>query len=322
MNNNATYIDDLLVKYLLGEATVDEIALVDAWLVAATENRAYFNQFREIWDQSKALAVTSTADENAAWQLFQNRIHIKPAVVKPLNRFVWMRIAALLILLAGAGWLVYFEFREKPAQLVTAQAANVVRIDTLPDGSVVTLNKNSSITYPEKFKTDTRSVTLKGEAFFNVTPNKNKPFQIQVNDVSIKVVGTSFNVRSENGSTEVLVATGVVQVQRGNKTVTLRPNEKTAIQPQDSVLVKTTETTHLYNYYQSNEFVCDNTPLWKLVAVLNKAYSAHIVIGKEELRNLPLTTTFPNESLDQILQVISLTFNIKVQRTSTAIILN
>jgi len=322
LNNNATYIDDLLVKYLLGEATVDEIALVDAWLVAATENRAYFNQFREIWDQSKALAVTSTADENAAWQLFQNRIHIKPAVVKPLNRFVWMRIAALLILLAGAGWLVYFEFREKPAQLVTAQAANVVRIDTLPDGSVVTLNKNSSITYPEKFKTDTRSVTLKGEAFFNVTPNKNKPFQIQVNDVSIKVVGTSFNVRSENGSTEVIVATGVVQVQRGSKTVTLRPNEKTAIQPQDSVLVKTTETTHLYNYYQSNEFVCDNTPLWKLVAVLNKAYSAHIVIGKEELRNLPLTTTFPNESLDQILQVISLTFNIKVQRTSTAIILN
>jgi transmembrane sensor len=321
LNNNATHIDDLLVKYLLSEASVEEIATVEVWLVAA-ENRAYFNQFREIWDRSKALAVTSTADENAAWQLFQNRIHIKPAVVKPLNRFVWMRIAALLILLAGAGWLVYFEFREKPAQLVTAQAANVVRIDTLPDGSVVTLNKNSSITYPEKFKTDTRSVTLKGEAFFNVTPNKNKPFQIQVNDVSIKVVGTSFNVRSENGSTEVIVATGVVQVQRGNKTVTLRPNEKTAIQPQDSVLVKTTETTHLYNYYQSNEFVCDNTPLWKLVAVLNKAYSAHIVIGKEELRNLPLTTTFPNESLDQILQVISLTFNIKVQRTSTAIILN
>lgn len=322
MDTNATHIDDLLVKYLLHEAKAEETNTVEAWLEATAENQTYFNQFREIWEQSKALAIISTTDENAAWQLFQNRIQTKPAVVKPLNRFVSMRVAALLILLAGVGLLAYFGLKEKPAQLLTAQSANVVRIDTLPDGSVVTLNKNSSITYPEKFKTDTRSVTLKGEAFFNVTPNKMKPFIIQINDVTIKVVGTSFNVRSENGSTEVIVATGVVQVQRGSKMVTLRPNEKTTVQPRDSVLVEMPETTHLYNYYQSNEFVCDNTPLWKLVAVLNKAYNANIVIGREELRDLPLTTTFSNESLEQILHILSLTFNIKVQRTDTAIILN
>ena len=233
-----------------------------------------------------------------------------------------MRVAAMLILIVGAGVIAYYGLREKPVQLLTAQAANVVRIDTLPDGSVITLNKNSSITYPEKFKENTRSVALRGEAFFNVTPNKMKPFVIQVNDVLIKVVGTSFNVRSEGGTTEVIVETGVVQVQRGNKAITLQPNEKTTVKPQDSLLIKTTETTHLYNYYQSNEFVCDNTPLWKLVAVLNKAYNANIVIGRDELRDLPLTTTFPNESLDQILQVISLTFNIKVEKTPTSIILN
>jgi len=322
LDNNATHIDDLLVKYLLHEATVEEIATVETWLATATENSAYFHQFRKIWEQSKVLAVTSTVDENAAWQLFQNRIHTKPAVVKPLHQVAWMRVAVLTIVIAGAGLLAYFGLREKRVPLLTAQTATTVRIDTLPDGSVVTLNKHSSITYPKKFKEGTRAVTLKGEAFFNVTPNKKKPFQIQVNDVRIKVVGTSFNVRSENGSTEVIVATGVVQVQRGSKTVTLQPNEKTIVLPRDSILVKTTETTHLYNYYQSNEFVCDNTPLWKLVAVLNKAYNATIVIGREELRDLPLTTTFPNESLDQILQVISLTFNIKVQRTPTAIILN
>ena len=186
MDTNATYIDDLLVKYLLNEATAAETDTVEAWLAATAENQTYFNQFREIWERSKALAVTSTADEDAAWQLFQNRIHVTPAVVKPLNRFAWMRVAALVILFAGAGWLAYFGLSEKPVPLLTAQATTVVRIDTLPDGSVVTLNKNSSITYPEKFKKDTRSVALKGEAFFNVTPNKKKPFIIQVNDVTIK----------------------------------------------------------------------------------------------------------------------------------------
>ena len=132
---------------------------------------------------------------------------------------------------------------------------------------------------------------------------------------------TSFNVRSENGLTEVIVATGIVQVQKGNKEVALRPNEKVVVRRQDSVITKEEETAQLYQYYESREFVCDNTPLWKLVAVLNKAYGANIVIGRPELRNLPLTTTFPNESLDRILQIISLTFNIEVEKTGTSTIL-
>jgi ferric-dicitrate binding protein FerR (iron transport regulator) len=162
---------------------------------------------------------------------------------------------------------------------------------------------------------------LKGEAFFRVEPDKNKPFIITVNDVQIKVVGTSFNVRSENGLTEVIVATGIVQVQKGKTEVALRANEKVVVRRQDSVLTKEPETTQLYQYYESREFVCDNTPLWKLVAVLNKAYAANIVIGRPELRNLPLTTTFPNESLDRILQIISLTFDIEIEKTGSSIIL-
>jgi ferric-dicitrate binding protein FerR (iron transport regulator) len=321
LDTNATHINDALVKYLLQEASVEEMATVEAWVAAAAENQAYFDQFRTIWERSKALSVTSTADENVAWQRFQNRIHARPVVKSPAQ-FAWMRVAALVVVIIGAGLAAYYSLREKPAPLLTAQATGTVKSNTLSDGSVVTLNKNSSITYPQRFEGDARSVELKGEAFFDVTPNKSKPFIIRINDVTVTVVGTSFNIRSENGTTEVIVATGVVQVQRRNKTLTLRPNEKITVKQQDSLLVKAPETTHLYNYYQSNEFVCDNTPLWKLVAVLNKAYNVNIVIGRDSLRALPLTTTFPNESLDHILQVICLTFNLKAEHTSTAIILN
>src|SRR4051794_35172637 len=125
-------MDDLLVKYLLHETTVEETGAVEAWLAATAENSAYFNQFREIWERSKAMARTSTADEIAAWQLFQNRIHATPPVIKQINRFGWLRVAALVVVFAGAGLLAYFELKEKPVQMLTTQVANAVHIDTLP----------------------------------------------------------------------------------------------------------------------------------------------------------------------------------------------
>jgi len=77
----------------------------------------------------------------------------------------------------------------------------------------------------------------------------------------------------------------------------------------------------LHNYYRTKEFVCDDTPLWKLVQVLNEAYKTNIVFGKEELKDLRMNTTFYNESLDQVLEVIHLTFNITVRKENGKIIL-
>jgi ferric-dicitrate binding protein FerR (iron transport regulator) len=210
---------------------------------------------------------------------------------------------------------------DKPVDNLVVSSQKAPVIDTLPDGSVVTLNKHSSVNYPSKFRGDTRTIALKGEAFFNVKPNKKKPFIIHVNDVSIRVVGTSFNVRSEDGVTEVIVETGVVQVTRNNKTVELKPAEKLKIEQQDSVMVKEEVKDKLYNYYHSKEFVCYEAPLWKLAEALSEAYEVNIVIETEELRRLKLTTTFNNESLDKILEVISATFDIQVVKEKDRIIL-
>jgi transmembrane sensor len=204
---------------------------------------------------------------------------------------------------------------------ITVLAKQAVLNDTLPDGSVVTINKGSSISYNSKLKGETRKVKLKGEAFFNVTPNKKKPFVISVNDVQITVVGTSFNVKNINGNTEVVVETGIVQVTRGGKTVELNANEKTEVHAQDSVLNKEQVRDKLYNYYRTKQFVCDETPLWKLVEVVNEAYNSHIVIGNPGIRNLTITTTFDNESLEQVLNVIKETFNITIIKEADTITL-
>jgi len=302
------------VKHLLGEATPEEEQTVMEWMKESETHQEYYNQFKKIWDQSKALASVSNVDVNKAWERFQNKIsgQNEPAkILKP--RFSWIRVAASIILIVGLGITLFMLINKNSASKeMVAQTGQNVLIDTLPDGSVITLNKRSTVTYPSKFKGDTRAIALKGEAFFNVAPDKKKPFIISVNDVQVTVVGTSFNIKSENGNTEVVVETGIVQVTRSGKTVELNAGEKIHLSANDSIASKEAVGDKLYNYYRSKEFVCDETPLWKLVQVLNEAYDAKIVIGRKELNDKRITTIFYNESLEKILEVIHLTFDITV----------
>ncbi|MEO8403555.1 MAG: FecR domain-containing protein [Chitinophagaceae bacterium] len=293
------------------------------WIAADAANKEYYEQFKLIWNTSKELAVKSTVDENAAWQRFQQKIsksNKETASVRKMNTG-WMRIAASLIVVIGVSILGYLLFNKEndPKQLIAQTQENVLT-DTLSDGSMVTLNKRSALSFPEKFKGDTRKVTLTGEAFFNIAPNKKKPFIISVNDVQVTVVGTSFNIRSENGNTEVIVETGIVKVTKAGKTIELRPGEKTMIAAADIAPVKQEVTDKLYNYYRTREFVCDNTPLWKVVEVLNEAYDAHIIV-EDGVKDLPLTTTFENLSLDRALEVLHETFNITIKKSGDQIIL-
>ncbi|MBD1365522.1 FecR domain-containing protein [Mucilaginibacter sp. ZT4R22] len=324
--SNGHMSDDLLVKYLVGEATPAETAEVDAWLAADEANVLHFNQLKRIWDESLQLANTSIVDEDAAYNRLQNRIKSMPeggeAKVVDLQpkKTNWLAIAAAIVVICTTGYFALNYFTG-PAATVTVASNDKVLIDTLADGSVVTMNKLSQLSYPEKFKGDTRAVTLQGEAFFNVTPDKTKPFIITVNDVTIRVVGTSFNIKSRNGKTEVIVATGIVNVSKDRNNINLNPGEKTEIDNSKGELSKQSVKGKLYSYYVNKELVCDQTPLGELVPALNVIYGANIVIGNKALEKMPITTVFKNQSLEQVLMVIEETFKISAERKNGQIIL-
>ncbi len=319
--------DDLLVKYLTGETTAEEIASVEQWLNASDANRIYFNQYSFIWKESKKLEPSLTVSENDAWDRFkeirEKRQKNETTVIKMPPRFpAWLRIAAVFVLIATiAGLYMYHEGNLWAGQLVSVQSGDRVLADTLPDGSVVTLNKHSVLSYPSKFSGTNRTVKLEGEAFFNVTPDKNKPFIIHITKVEIEVVGTSFNVKGSAEKTSVIVETGVVQVSIRKEQIRVNPKERVVVFENSSLSVKEKTTDVLYKYYRTKEFICDNTPLWKLIDAVNEAYNADIVIGDNRLKNLLLTTTFHDESLEEILKIIRETFNMKMERRDGQIIL-
>jgi ferric-dicitrate binding protein FerR (iron transport regulator) len=320
--------DELLVKYMLAECTETESVLVKQWLAEHPDNEAYFRQFERIWAQSKIQQTeVSAPDTDASWLKLRPRLRPQKSVVS-YRTFYYA--AAAVLLLAGL-FTVYRYTLVNPIKKQIPEMVSVphilkadaqTRIDTLSDRSVVTLNKHAVLHYPTEFAAAERRVKLDGEAFFSITPDKAKPFFIDAsNQVEIRVVGTSFNVKSFDAYTEVIVETGIVEVRKFNRVILLHPHEKARIDKEDSTIVVQKNTDNLYQYFRSKEFECDNTPLWKVVEVLNEAYGDSVIIGRSDLKGLTLTTRFDNESLEKILEIISETFEISVEKKGKKYIL-
>ncbi len=318
MTWNATITDDVLVKYLLDEATIAEREEVEHWLVADVQHQKYLDDFKLIIQKSQMPATTNEKDYAALGRLHARMEREKRATPTRLLFTRTRAIAAVLIIVVGS-WLAYTLLNQNKS--ISLQSEAEVLTQKLPDGSTVILNKHSSFTYPAKFNGDTRMVKLNGEAFFKVMANRQKPFIIDANGVTVQVVGTSFNVRSSREQTQVIVETGKVKVSRLDKSIVLLPGERVDIASNSNVLAKETNKGKLYNYYYSNELVCEKTPLHELVQVLNQKFDANIAIGNPKLEDLPISTTFNNNSLNEILTVIHETFNVEVERKGKQILL-
>jgi len=323
--------EDLLVKYLLGETSPDDNARVEAWLAADPANRHFYNHFQLIWRESRHLYDNFNATDeqtDAAWQKFRQRVQ-RPTHLQAvkgasdpgqrpvrINRSTWTRVAAVFLLVASITSILYLTRNAADRQFA---ATTTPLTDTLPDGSLITLNKRSDISYPANFKKQ-RTVRLQGEAFFKIAPDKEKPFKVYTDNVTITVLGTSFNLRNKENTTEIIVESGLIRVTDSLHDVIVHPSEKLILHKGESSLTKEGTTSQLYKYYRTKEFICDNTPLPQLAASLEEAYDVKIVIDPS-LRNLQINTIFRNQSLDQILNIIQETFGIRATRSGSQITL-
>lgn len=329
--------DELLIKFLLKETSEEENTAIEKWLAAEPANIIEFLELEKIWESSQLLGPKTSVNEGEAWISFKEKLNkkekakamsveISSAQTLPIKGIVprktklnWINIAAVLVLTIGA--LIFYEVfnREKYQELIANQE---VIIQQLPDGSELTLNKKSALSYASDFKTD-RSIRLdSGEVFFNVMPDSSHPFIIEVDEVLVKVIGTSFNVKHLNQQTEVIVESGIVKVSLKNETINLVAGERVLISHNSEKLIKEQNQDQLYNYYRTKEFILKNTELWKLAAVLNEAYDVKISIDPA-IKNLTLNTTLKlSASLDYNLGIVCQGLNLTYSSNGKEILLS
>lgn len=315
--------DELLMKFLLKEASKAESSLVQDWLADAPANQAHYAQLEKIWQAGKVLATKSSVDEELAWIKFKEKataIDAEVSVIRPINpSYNWLKIAAVIALMVGV-WMVYNLLR--PTAYTEVIAGNKVSIEKLADGSELTLNKYAELSYAANFKTQ-RSIRLKkGNVFFKVIPDSQNPFIIEVGKTMVTVVGTSFNISHLNNKTEVIVETGIVTVATAHEKIKLQKGEKAMISGPAAKLKKEQNTDRLYNYYRSRLFVANNIPVSKLVAALNEAYGAQIAISESAGRETITTTLKQENSLDYNIEKLCETMGLTVTRNQDQILLS
>ena len=184
---------------------------------------------------------------------------------------------------------------------------------------MVVLNKNSALTFVQS--KDIRKAELVGEAFFDIKPDKSRPFKIDINQVQVQVLGTSFNIKGYDGQTEVVVETGLVKVSKGENEMQLKANETVVVSEKNVTLEKETVKNEYYNFYRTGKLVFSNTPLKEVAKVLSDAYAIEIEIGNEKLEKLPISTVFDNQSIESVLQIIAETLPVRIEKQNNRILL-
>lgn len=244
-------------------------------------------------------------------------------------KIIFMRAAktaAILVLAMFIGSSIYFLNEKKINQTKTAEVMvddmGLSQIE-LSDGTIVTLNRDTKINYPDKFGSDKREVSIEGEAFFEVAPNPNKPFIIRAGEATIKVLGTSFSVNAypENDKVEVVVETGKVKfskpdtkTQQSTNEVILDPGDKGTYINTSKLLTKSLNDDPNFLAWKTHKLIFSKTSLKEVIKQLNKVYHVQIETADPNLNKLLLNAHFEQEPLSFILEVISTTHGLKVEK--------
>lgn len=314
--------NEILAKYFAGEATAEEAARIDAWARESRENQELLLQLQIVWVDTghvKSNVTGGKYDTNAAWKKVKAKKQAAESQKQSIS-WVW-KVAASIVLVAGLAFLIR-SFLEGPKQL-TYTAESSISILELPDRSSVMLNEQSTLSYPETFQGNARHVKLQGEAFFEVEHNPDLPFIIEAGTTRIQVLGTSFNVKMDNGEVVVVVETGKVLFSSGAEAVILEAGKQGVFVPESkSIEVQDHKATiGVAEFWRTKTLKFSAHKLPEVVQALEKAYGVDIRLVGENLANCSLSVIFQDDSLENILDVIALTLDLEVKNLANEVIL-
>jgi len=239
-----------------------------------------------------------------------------------------MAAAVVLLILAGAGWMLT-RFYSKADPIVVQTAYGEKRSLFLPDGSEVMLNANTTLRYSPDWPTNgNREVSLDGEAFFHVSKRQvaGRPvkFTVRVGDLGVEVLGTEFNVQHRAKRTQVVLETGKVRLRAATSLkplLELAPGEAAMYSPRDHTLSRQRVDVHLFNAWRENRLVFDNTPLSEVAETIQNTYGKTVTFADPTLKRRRLTGTIPDDDLNRLTQALVTAFDLRITVRDDAILI-
>ncbi len=344
-----------LIRVLKNEINEEEIKEFNKWLAEKDERKEEFGQIALLWEKLGNLPTPLSPDLDAEWNKLisrinahektpQPRIRSKISSFKPnqnssttikyfsnyFKKYVILSRVAALILISILAYKILsqspinqskeieekeikqFEFITKKGEKATIP---------LSDGTIVYLNADSKLIYPQYFDESKRFLRLEGEGYFAVKEDKQRPFIVQTGDKFTQVKGTEFNIKFRKNKLSVVVTKGRVRLfsQDSTKFVELVKGEL-SVATERGFTSPIKVDTRLYTAWRENKLSFVGNPFLEIIEEIERFYNVDIVCKNKKILTKTLTGYFDSNSLDEILSKISLALDFKFQRNGRIII--
>jgi len=309
---------ELLTDYLNETCNEQTKQTIKKWIENDPKNKAYFEELQFYWDcksiKSKQIVFDS---EKALLELQKKKAASKKFQIRKL-----MRYAALIAIIIATSITSFFVFNRDSNQILVKNNTNLDKVLNLEDGTKILLAQNGTISYPKNFSEHSRTIKLTGEAFFDVAKDKSRPFIITTSLTKTKVLGTSFRISEGISKTSITVESGIVEFMQvddpGNKVRLVKGDFANYIAKQKVVLLgKHSNNNQLKIKYLEYE----NEKLELICNDLKELYNINIRIKGHIIPQLVMTATFEDQDLDHILESISFSLDLEIERNKEYILL-
>jgi len=348
---------ELTGKYLSKELKPEEQLQFEAWLNESEHNREELDRIHKYTAFVEANITMQEVDIEKAriitdFKIWKNTIRNEQEderLNKKLKIRNAYRIAAVIFLLITNAFVLIYLFPPKISSGFTEVISPLGSRTQLKlaDGTKVWLNAGSTLKYANNFSKENRAVQIEGEAFFDVTHDPLHPFIVNASSVSLKVLGTAFNIRAyrDENTIETTLVRGKVEIQKtsnaaGEQIITLKPNEKATYIKNENKLfvnkeilpdkkdenkepqpeVQPTEKTNSEGTIQKPTIEVENTIAWKegylvfdneslsdIMVTLSRRYNVNFTYSNKEVLQYRFSGKFKETTLEQVLQAIMLT---------------
>ena len=319
--NTHIEIDELIATYLSQGLESEKLSELENWLKASPENQKHFQQMREIWFSTISANEEERYNKEDAYSRFLSRtrqIPQKEKTVKKLSLhkfFYGAAAVALRCLISFASYRTGTEQVKKQfaEMVVEAPLGSKTRL-YLPDGTLVWLNAGSTITYSQGFGVEERKLKLSGEGYFEVTRNKQLPFEITTKELQLRVLGTKFNFRNypEDEEVSVSLLEGKVSLRnylKNDALCYLEPDQKAILNKKNGKLMVSASEARYTAEWTNGFLFFDEELLPDIIKELERSYNVKIYIEDESLKTFRFYGNFvrKEQTIQEILEMLAST---------------
>lgn len=315
---NKVTMKEMLFEHFSGRSTALQRTMITEWLQDAS-NRLQYVAWLDEWERQH---LQYLAEEDTALNQLTNRINgwekqQHPELTEenevPIHKVFhfprWLVAASIALCLLSGLYIVRDQLFYKTIDTAFGETRRL----TLPDGSLVTLNANSSLRLPRfGFGNQSRTVWLTGEAAFSVrhTPTHQRFIVHTHRGVDIEVLGTEFNVADRPGGTKVVLSKGAIQLnyadaRKAVRQLRLKPGDEVNVDLRGKLTQSHTNQPEVSFAWQDHRFVFNSTTVHEIVELLRDNYNLRVVLKNSEIGSRTVTGSFQAHNADEFLQVVA-----------------